>query len=358
MVAALDLTGNASSVHQEGRKARELVEAPRRAIATLAGVAPRNVILTGGASEANNLALSVDMHVHGNVRSCSRLLVSAVEHHSVLAGGRFPQDRITVIPVDRNGVIDLAALRNALEIEKAAGGPALVSVMAVNNETGVIEPIAELAELVRDHDALLHVDAVAAVGRLPCDWIAKGADMMCISGHKIGGPQGTGALILKSEDVYPAALIKGGGQEFGRRGGTENAAGLAGFGVAAQLAMFDPAEAERQRFLRDRLEDGLRAINPEVVIFGANVERVANTCCFAVPGVAAETALIALDLSGIAVSSGAACSSGKVAPSHVLHAMGVDDALARGAIRVSFGWASVADDVDRFLEAWRQFDRD
>jgi cysteine desulfurase len=348
MLAALDATGNASSVHAEGRAARALIEKAREEVAALVGAQPRNVVFTSGGTEANMLALGPA--VGGAGRRCERLLVSAIEHPSVLAGGRFPAEAVERLPVTASGEIDLAILERRLA---AGAGRALVSLMLANNETGVVQPIPEAVALAQAAGALLHVDAVQAAGRIPCDINALGADLLTLSGHKLGAPKGVGALIRRDAALRLAdPLIKGGGQEHGLRAGTENVAGIAGFGAAAAAARNAPdADRTRMAALRDRLEQGLRAASPEVVIFGG-MERLPNTTLFARPRMKAETAIIAFDLEGIAVSSGAACSSGKVQPSHVLAAMGVPPRLAAGAIRVSLGPTTTETEIDRFVEAW------
>jgi cysteine desulfurase len=228
--------------------------------------------------------------------------------------------------------------------------------MLANNETGVVQPIAQAAAIVHAAGGLLHVDAVQAAGRTACDINALGADLLTLSAHKIGGPKGVGALIRTREDIhFPDPLIRGGGQERGLRAGTENVAGIAAFGAAAATVRRQgAAEADHMRALRDRLETGLKAITPAAVIFGAEAERLPNTTLFATEGMKAETAVISFDLEGIAVSSGAACSSGKVQPSHVLAAMGVSPSLTRGAVRLSLGWATTEGDIERFLGAWRK----
>ncbi len=343
-VAALDLLGNPSSVHGEGRAARHLVEQARRQVAALVGAEPENVVFTSGGTEANVLALT-PLAVGG------ALLVSDIEHPSVLAGGRFDPAKVRRLAVTADGQLDLAALAEAL---RAAGAPVLVSVMVANNETGVLQPISEAAALVHAAGGILHADAVQAAGRIPLDINAIGADLVTISSHKLGGPKGAGALIRTSH-APSDPLIRGGGQERGARAGTENVAGIAGFGAAAAAAMDALAtEAARMVTLRDRLEQGLRAISPGVIIFGQQAARLPNTTLFAVPEMKAETAVIAFDLEGVAVSSGAACSSGKVSPSHVLAAMGVPPPLARAAVRVSLGPTTTESEVDRFLEAWRK----
>jgi len=353
MLAALDRVGNASSVHAEGRAARHLVETAREQVAALVGAEARNVIFTSGGTEANALALSPSIERPGERKPLRRLLVSAIEHPSVRMGGRFPRESVEEMAVTPDGIVDLPALVRRLA-ELGEGSGLLVSIMQANNETGVVQPVAAAAAIVRASGGLMHVDAVQTAGRISCDINALGADLMTISGHKLGGPQGIGALVRRSEGLHIAdPLIKGGGQERGSRAGTENVAAIAGFGAAAEEARSTLArEGERLRVLRERLEAGLREIAAETVIFGAGAERLPNTTLFAVPGHKAETALIALDLAGVAVSSGSACSSGKVAASHVLSAMGVAPELVGGAIRVSLGWETRESEVKDFLIAW------
>jgi cysteine desulfurase len=342
-LAAFDVNGNPSSVHGEGRAARRLIEHAREQVAALVGAQPRNVAFTSGGTEANMLALAP-------AAARDRLLVSAIEHPSVLAGGRFPSGSVERLPVTGSGALDVATLERRLA---ALGSRALVSLMLANNETGVVQPVAQAAQLVHAAGGVLHVDAVQAVGRIPSDINALGADLLTLSGHKIGAPKGIGALIGRTEVSLVDALVKGGGQERGLRAGTENVAGIAGFGAAAAAAREGfTAETARMAALRDRLEAGLKAASPGVVIFGTESERLPNTTLFAVPGVKAETAVIALDLEGVAVSAGAACSSGKVQPSHVLAAMGVPPHLARAGVRVSLGPSITESEIDRFIEAW------
>ena len=357
MVAALDQLGNPSSVHAEGRSARHLVETARKQVAALVGAEPRNVIFTSGGTEANVLALSPAIERPGRKEpkgALARLLVSAIEHPSVRSGGRFAQDSVEEIAVSGDGVVDLGDLERRLG--KARPGAALVSIMHANNETGVLQPIAAAADLVHAAGGLLHVDAVQTAGRIACDIKALKADLMTVSSHKVGGPQGVGALVKAAEGLHFAdPLLKGGGQERGSRAGTENVAAIAGFGAAAWEAAAGLAtEAARVATLRERMEAGLREIVPETVIFGVSAERLPNTTLFAVPGQKAETALIALDLAGIAASSGSACSSGKVTASHVLKAMGVEPALAAGAVRLSLGRNTTESEVEGFLTAWRK----
>lgn len=336
--------GNPSSVHTQGRKARALVEEARASVAKLTNVAAEDVIFTSGGTEANALALHAAIHGAADVGArFTRIFVSAIEHDSVLANAnalteRFAGLRLETIPVLANGVIDLDALRMSLREGK---GRALVAIMAANNETGVIQPVAEAAAIVRETGAALMVDAIQGAGKIPLD---VDADYLTVSSHKLGGPQGAGALIVKPGAPF-ASQILGGGQERGRRAGTENVAAIAGFGAAAEAA------SALSKELRDRFETELKQIAPDAIIFGQDAPRLANTSNFALPGIAAETAVMALDLDGVMVSSGAACSSGKVKPSHVLAAMGVSEDIARCAIRVSFGWNSVAADVEAAIAA-------
>ena len=342
MLAALDGPGNASSVHNEGRAARQRIEAARRQVAALVGAEAKEVTFVSGATEANTLALQPGIG--------DRLLVSAVEHPSVLSGGQFAPAQVDILPVDSNGIVLLEGLACALEKCERP----LVSVMLANNETGVIQPIAEIAAIVHAANALLHVDAVQAAGRIPVDMAALGADLMSLSSHKLGGPQGAGALIVRS-GLALTPLIRGGGQERGLRAGTENVVAVAGFGAAAEAVRTHlEADARRMAVLADRLEAGLRAATPEAVIFAAGADRLPNTTLVALPGIKAETALIAFDLNGFGVSSGSACSSGKVGASHVLAAMGVEPALARGAIRISLGPRTTENEVESLLIAWKR----
>ena len=338
VLAALAAGGNPSSVHGAGRAARRLTELAREQVAALVGVNARQVVFTSGGTEANVLALSPAL---GDV-----LLVSAIEHPSVRSGGRF--GKAEDIPVTAGGTVDLDALKRRLV---GASRP-LASIMLANNETGVVQPVAQAADLVHAAGGLLHVDAVQGPGRIACDFSALGADLMTLSAHKIGGPLGVGALV-KCDTIDLEPLLRGGGQERGARAGTENVPGIAGFGAAAAaVRQASSDETARMAALRDRLEAGLKAIAPQAVVFGAGLNRLPNTTLFAIPGVKAETAVIALDLEGVAVSSGAACSSGKVTPSHVLAAMGIDAELTRGAIRLSLGYSTTETDIETFLKAW------
>jgi cysteine desulfurase len=344
MERALAIGANPSSVHGAGRAARATIERARNQVAALAQTRARDVIFTSGGTEANALALwgALQGAAEQGAR-ITRLFISAIEHDSVLANAaaiaeRAPAIRLEIIPVTPDGVVDLAALRVLLREGK---GRALVAVMAANNETGVIQPLAGVSALLKEHEGYLLVDAVQAAGKIPLDFVA---DYLSLSAHKIGGPQGSGALVVR-EGAPLSATVHGGGQERSQRAGTENVAGIAGFGAAA--AATEPLAVE----LRDRFEAELKHIAPEAVIFGAGAKRLSNTSNFALPGVAAETAVMALDLDGVMISSGSACSSGKVTPSHVLRGMGVSQALAASALRVSFGWNSTAADVDAAIRS-------
>ncbi len=335
MAVALAETGNASSVHRFGRLARRAIESARGQVAALVGASPHQVVFTAGGTEANNLALAQ--------RSLARVLASAVEHESVSRAA----DNALVVPVDGQGLVDLGALERLLARESA---PAFVAVMLANNETGVIQPVAEVAHIAHAHGALVHCDAVQAAGKIAIDMAALGVDTLALSAHKLGGPQGVGALVVADRAALQPMLL-GGGQERGRRAGTENTAGIVGFGVAAELAIRDIEAISGLAGLRDQMEARLRRAVPEATVFGAAAPRLPNTSCIAMPGVAAETQVMALDLAGIAVSAGSACSSGKVKASHVLAAMGAGD-LAGNAIRVSAGWRSAPADFDRLVEGW------
>ena len=351
--AAVSRVGNPSSVHAEGRAARALLETAREQVAALVGAQPGNVVFTASGTEANMLALTPAIETADNKGPRSRLFLSAIEHVSVRAGGRFPREGIEELLVRADGRLDLAALAAAI-----AGTPRpLVSLMLANNETGIVQPVAEAGAIVHAAGGLIHVDAVQAAGRIPCDITALGADLLTLSAHKIGGAKGSGALIRAREDIhFTEPLVRGGGQERGLRAGTENVPGIAAFGAAAAAARVGRAgEAAHMSRLRNELEVGLLAVTPDATVFGREtVERLPNTTLFTVAGVKAETAVIAFDLEGVAVSSGAACSSGKVQPSHVLAAMGVSAPLQRGALRVSLGWNSTEADVEKFLGAWRK----
>ena len=343
VTAALGLA-NPSSVHAEGRAARAAVEAARADVAALAGVAPSQVVFTSGGTEAAATALRP-------VSEDEVLFVGAAEHPCVRAGGGFAPDRIVVVPVDAEGRVDLAELAIAVGARGLPPGLVHVAIQAANNETGVINPADSIARC-REAGWTVTVDAVQAAGRLPLAPYAAVADALILSAHKIGGPKGVGALIQR-QDACGAVrpLIRGGGQERGLRSGTENVPGIVGFGVAARHARMAVERAGAVRLIRDHFERRLAEIAPESVVFSASAERICNTSLFAVDGLKAQTALIAFDLDQIAVSSGAACSSGKVAASPVLGAMGVSAERAASAIRVSFGPGSTIGDADRVIHS-------
>jgi cysteine desulfurase len=333
MVEALEAGGNPSSVHRSGRAARARIDKARRQVATLVGALPAEIVFTSGGTEANNLALK------GACRR--RVLVSAVEHDSVLRAVPTAE----TVPVDVNGVVDLAALERILA---ASSDPALVSVMFANNETGVLQPIADVVRLGRAAGALVHCDAVQGAGKASVDMHGLGVDYLSLSAHKFGGPAGVGALVVREGASFRTDR-RGGGQESNRRAGTENVAGIAGFGAAAEAALGGLAVQE----LRDRLEAALLEIAPRARVFGRGAKRVCNTTCISMPGVKAETQVMAFDLDGVCVSAGAACSSGKVSRSAVLMAMGVDASEAETAVRISCGWNTTSKDIDCLISAWR-----
>lgn len=349
MIDALRLAGNPNSVHAEGRAARAAIEAARRQVAALVGTVAANVIFTSGATEAANLVLTPGFRMGKAPLAIGRLYVSAIEHPAVREGGRFAADAVEEVPVTAEGLVDLEVLAARLAAHDAASGLPLVAIMAVNNETGIVQPIRQAAAIVHRHGGLLLVDAVQAAGRIPLAIDEIGADFLILSAHKIGGPKGAGALIARGETLMPAPLIRGGGQEKGHRSGTENVAAIVGFGTAAAWAHND-IEARNAAIgaLRDRLEAGMRSAAPDVVFHGAAVDRVANTSFFTLPGLKAETGQIAFDLEGVALSAGSACSSGKLGASHVLTAMGFD--AKAGALRISLGPATRQDEVDRAIE--------
>jgi len=346
-IAALTAGGNASSVHAEGRSSRAVVERARRALAKRFGVASEAVVFTSGGTEANVTALSPGVVGPGGSH-VERLLVSAVEHPAVLSGGRFSADALATVPVDTAGRIDLHALDDELGADPR---PALVSVMAANNETGVLQPLAEVSAIAARHGAVVHTDAVQAFGRVAEACLV--ADLVSISGHKIGAPAGVGALVKRSEVIVPP-LVRGGGQERGARAGTENVAAIAGLAAALEAPAADPHAWGETAAARDGFEAALLEEFGEARVFGAGAPRLPNTSLFTVGATPAEIALIGLDLAGVAVSSGAACSSGKVAVSHVLSAMGVPEAVARTAIRASAGPVDASGAFERFVLALRR----
>ena len=344
VLRALDVLGNPSSVHAEGRAARALVEDSRADVAALAGARTAEVIFTSGGTEAARLAF----HSAKVAQGVERLIVSAVEHDAVLASAEGAGLPVEIVPVDGNGRLDLTALKALLAGSEKRS---LVALMLANNETGVLQPVAEAARLAHEIGASLLCDAVQAAGKVPVDFDLLGADMLMLGGHKIGAPLGVGALVVRNGLPF-APLAVGGGQEMRRRAGSENVSGIAGFGAAARAARAGLEEFARLTALRDRIEARIADMAPDAVFFGRDAERLANTSYLSAPGLDAETLLMALDLDGIAVSAGAACSSGKIGRPRVLDAMGVDRDIARGAVRVSLGWSSEPEDVDRFVESW------
>ena len=339
MIAALDQCGNASSVHAEGRAARAMIETAREEIARALGTIAPTVVFTSGGSESCNQAI--------RGVEADRIIVSAIEHPCVLEAAKAAGKPVSLIPVDADGVIDLEALDAILADGE---GRALVCVMLANNETGVIQPVREVVALAQKHHALVHCDAVQAFGKIQVNFGLLGVDLLSVSAHKLGGPQGVGALVIR-DGLAVSPLIRGGGQELRRRAGTENVSAIAGFAAAVNAAQ----ETESPiKALRDQVESALEQGPGKVTVFGKGAQRLPNTVCFALPGLAADTALIAFDLDGVAVSSGSACSSGKVAASHVLQAMGAEETAVRSAIRVSLGWNSTESDVNRFIDSWQR----
>jgi cysteine desulfurase len=338
MLAALDAIGNPSSPHTEGRRARAIVEDAREQVAALVGAKPAEVVFTSGGTEANNAVLAGGWET---------ICLAGIEHDSVRVPARGSGAQLVDLPVDANGVARVAVL----EAPPQAPSGALLSLQLANNETGVLQPVARAAALAKANGLSVHTDAVQAAGRIAVDFRALGVDFLSLSSHKLGGPKGVGALVVRDGAALPP-LIAGGGQERRRRAGTENVAAIAGFGAAARAAGRDLAEMDRVRALRDRLESEVRAVTPSAAVIAATAERLPNATSVALPGANAETLVIALDLAGVAVSAGAACSSGKVGASHVLEAMRLDPALARAAVRVSLGWGSTGRDVEAFIDAW------
>jgi cysteine desulfurase len=339
---ALVLQGNPSSSHAAGRAARAVMERARDQVASAVGASAAEVIFTSGGTEANGATLKGT--------GARYLVVSAVEHDSVISGSKATGIPVHIVPVSQQGVVDLEALEQLL-VSEGEGG--LVSVMLANNETGVIQPIRSIVDIAAKYDAKVHCDAVQALGKIEVNFPDLGVDYMSISAHKIGGPKGVGALVMKAgAEVSP--LVSGGGQEKGRRSGTENLPGIAGFGAAATLVPQSLEHMQALKDLRDHMEAQIKACTSDATIFGDQTARLPNTTNVSMPGVTNELQLMTFDLRGLYVSAGSACSSGKVSASHVLSAMGVGDAVAGNSIRISLGWDSKADDVDQFVDAWRE----
>lgn len=349
MVETFAIVGNPSSVHNEGRAARRVVEDARREVAALVGGAAANVVFTSGATEAASMLLAPEWHVGRGAVRASRLYVSAADHPCVLSGGRFCAADIEFIPVDANGLIDLRVLEARLAVHDRSVGVPLVAVHAANNETGVVQPVAAIAVATRAAGGVSVIDAVQAVGRIPLDITETSVDFFILSSHKIGGPKGVGAVVAASDLMMPAPLVRGGGQERGHRAGTENLPGIAGFGAAARAAREGLADVAAIAARRDRIEAEILAQEPAIEIFGREAPRLPNTSFFALPGIKAETAQIAFDLAGVALSAGSACSSGRVGPSHVLKAMGRGETT--GALRVSIGETTTEEDIALFSRA-------
>ncbi len=347
MVAALDCSGNPSSVHTEGRAARALVEEAREKVAALVDASASEIIFTSGATEANNMVISAPW---------SRALVTEVEHESVLAPAEQASFDVKKIPVTDTGLVStdevLVEIERLSNLQTEAMSVCL-SLQMANSETGVMQPVDLLADRVRDHELFVHTDAVQAVGKVPLSFRELGVDAMSLSAHKFGGPKGIGALVLKTGAKIPS-LLWGGSQENRKRAGTENLAAIAGFGRAAETARADAEKQKEISQLRDTLEQKLAERTPKSRIIGEGAQRLPNTSCVAYPGKVAETLVIALDLAGIAVSAGSACSSGKIGRSHVLEAMNLTPEVADSAIRVSLGWSTTSADIDRFVTAWEQ----
>ena len=343
MMAVIASTGNPSSVHAEGRRLRGIIETARDQVAALVNARPSEVIFTSGATEANVTALA---------SGWDHVLMAGIEHDSVLAPVRASKARIVDVSVERSGQVDAGSI--AAYVLKGPGlpGRAVIALQLANNETGVMQPVAEVARFARGHGLSVHCDAVQGAGRVAVDFADLGVDTMALSAHKMGGPTGVGALIVR--DGFAVDLcMRGGGQERRRRAGTENVIGITGFGAAAQVARAGLVAMNHVGALRDRLEAGLMQATPHAVIFGRGADRLANTTCIGVPGRHSEITLIKLDVAGFAVSAGSACSSGKVGASHVLAAMGAEPGAARGAIRISLGTGTTVDEIDAFLAAWR-----
>ncbi len=340
--AAMVAGGNASSVHTRGRQARRAVEEARARIAKLVNCRPGEVIFTSCGTESNNLALKG--------AKVTAIAVSAIEHDSTLAAAQASGTPWLLLPVDEVGLLKMEALE---EVVAKTHPPFLVSVMLANNETGVLQPIAQIAEKVHQKGGLLHTDAIQAAGKVPVDFAALGADMLSLSAHKIGGPQGVGALIVR-EGVELQPRMVGGGQELRRRSGTENVPGIVGFGRAAELALDDVEGRARLATLRDALEKSVAGMSPHSTFFSQPVARLPNTANFTMPGVDGSTQVMAFDLEGIGISSGAACASGKVASPRVQMAMGATEEVAGAAIRVSLGPTTQKADIDRLLAAWQR----
>ncbi len=347
MLDAMALCGNPSSVHAEGRRARALIEAAREQVAALVGARSQQIVFASGATEANNWV--VRQGTKGAGWDC--IVLAGLEHDSVSAPAAVSGATLLSLPCTADGEAIVEGLDEQLAEVRRGDGSTLIALQLANSETGVLQPVSRAAKVARQHAAVLHTDAVQAAGRVAIDFAALGADTMSLSSHKIGGPAGVGALVI-SEELQLPALLAGGGQERRRRAGTETVAGIAGFGAAAVAAAAELSTMARLQTLRDRLEAGVRKITPDVAVIGQQAARLPNTVCMAVAGSKATALVINLDLAGIAVGAGSACSSGKIGGSPTLAAMGIAPQLAEAAIRISLGWSTTEADVDRFLAAW------
>lgn len=352
MVDALAIDANPSSVHTEGRDARRVVETARREVAALANGDPANVVFTSGATEAASWLLTPNWRMGRASLNICRLMVCAADHPATLNGGHFSPDRVTRLGVDADGILRLDELASELAGHDRGAGQVLVAIHFANNETGVVQPVAKITAMVREAGGILVLDAVQAAGRIALDISDGCADFLILSSHKIGGPKGAGAVVSAGGVLMPEPLIRGGGQEHGHRAGTENVAAIAGFGVAAREAKARLSSSPDIARLRDRFEAAIVELVPGAVIFGRAAPRLPNTTYFAIPGIKAETAQIAFDLEGVALSAGSACSSGKVGPSHVLAAMG--HGAYGGALRVSIGHQTSDEDLAAFVDALRK----
>ena len=352
VMAALDHVGNASSIHQEGRKARGLMEAAREQVAKLINAQSKEITFTSGGTESNNLVLASDLGALGKKQPLAATLLSATEHPSLIKAQELSPRPVELINVDENGILDLAHLEQLLQAwQQKSDLPVLVSVMLVNNETGVIQPMQEITALVHKYRGFIHADAIQALGKVEINFETMNVDLLSLSSHKIGGPQGAGALVIRL-GMLVDSYVKGGGQELGLRAGTENIPAISGFGAAAQECREELKNKNQYNEMRQELEAKIKQISPAAVIFATAVDRVATTSCFAIEGLTAERALMSFDLGGIAISSGSACSSGKVSQSHVLKAMGINDDVALCALRLSFGWNTKPQELDMFIEEY------
>lgn len=337
MAQHLDTPYNASSIHSYGREGRKIIDKARRQIASAVGCDPNNVIFNSGATEGNNTVLK---YFQGQT-----IAVSAIEHPSVLEA----RPDAIIIPVSSKGIIDLDTLDHICKEHR----PAVVSCMMVNNETGIIQPITEASSITKRYGSYFHCDGVQAFGKLSFSLFDYGIDFLTLSAHKIGGPQGVGALVLGLCGETPT-LLDGGGQEKKARAGTENVAGIAGFGLAAEMAQIQLNEYGKLDRLRNLLEAGLKDINKDILVVGETSRRVANTSLFSLPDIRSESILMALDLEGIAASNGSACSSGTVQESHVIKAMKITDKYKNGALRISMGWGTKPADIEQFLKVFKK----